>query len=261
MADYKFIKVTYAEQIARVTLNNPDKRNFFNEDVWLEMLDCQREIALADDVRVVVIDAAGAHFSTGIELSFLRRAGGQDVMRKLPTFQKAFSGWEELSVPVIAAIQGCCFGNATDLILACDLRIAARNANFAIQEVRVAGLAPDFGGTTRLPRLVGLGAAKRLILTGEQIDAAEAYRIGLAEYLVDDADLYEASMTLARKIAQCPPIGMMMAKKGLNLALESSRAASMQFEQVQAMFCCQTEDQKESLAAIMEKRTPVFQGK
>ena len=261
MAEYRYIHLTIEEMIARVTLNNPDKRNFFNEDVWLEMLECQNEIAQRGDVRVVVIDAAGAHFSTGIELSFLRRAGGQDVMRKLPTFQKAFSGWEELSIPVIAAIQGCCYGNATDLILSCDLRIAARNAVFAIQEVKVAGLAPDFGGTTRLPRLIGLGAAKRLILTGEQIDAAEAYRIGLAEYLVEEAELQEASMNLARKIAACPPVGMMMAKKGLNLAFESSRAASMQFEQVQAMYCCQTEDQKEALSAMMEKRAPVFQGK
>lgn len=261
MAEYRTIKLTIEEQIAIVTLNNPEKRNFFNEVVWMEMLECQREISQRDDVRVVLINAAGTHFSTGIELSFLQRAGGQDVMRKLPTFQKAFSGWEELSVPVIAAIQGYCFGNATDLILACDLRIASKNAGFAIQEVKVAGLAPDFGGTTRLPRLVGLGAAKRLILTGEQIDATEAYRIGLIEYLVEDSDLEKASMRLAKSIAQCPPIGMMMAKKGLNLAFESSRAASMQFEQVQAMFCCQTEDQKEALSAIMEKRAPVFQGK
>ncbi|OGO79643.1 MAG: enoyl-CoA hydratase, partial [Clostridiales bacterium GWC2_40_7] len=196
-----------------------------------------------------------------IELSYLHRASSRDVIKKLPMFQSAYSKWEDMPIPVIASIQGYCFGNATELILACDLRIASKNAAFAIQEVKVAGLAPDFGGTTRLPRLVGLGQAKRLIMTGEKINAEEAYRIGLVEYLAEENDLYQETMRLAVNLASQPPIGMMMAKKGLNLAFESSRMASMQFEQVQAMFCCQTEDQKESLAAILEKRAPVFKGK
>ncbi len=258
---FNYFRLRKEGRIAILTLNNPNKRNMLDEETWMEMQRCQDVIEAMDDLGVVVINGEGKHFSTGIDINSLYKSSSAEVMKKLPLFQTIYSRWESMAVPVIASIHGACIGNAAEMILACDLRIASKNTLISLPEVRVGGISPDFGGTTRIARLVGLGQAKRLLLTGEQIDAEEAKRIGLIEYVVEDENLFEETIKLAEIIVSQPPIGMFMAKKGLNLASESSRMAGMLFEQVQAIYCCGTEDQKESLASIKEKRKPVFKGR
>jgi enoyl-CoA hydratase len=184
----------------------------------------------------------------------------QFIIKNLSWLQSVYNRWEDFPVPVIAAIHGICYGSGTELILACDIRIAASNARIAIPEVRF-GLSPDMGGTTRLPRLVGPGQAKRLILACEEVDAQEARAIGLVDVVVEPGQLMERAIKMANRIAGMPPVAVRMAKKGINLAVESSRMAGLYFEQAQSTYCCGTEDQKEAIKAFFEKRKPVFNGR
>lgn len=260
MAEYKHLLVRKEGHIAIMTINRAESFNTLGPEAWAEIDAAAVEIEAMEDVRAVVINAAGQHFSAGIDLKQLETFNSEIVMKSVAHSQAAYSKWEDLPVPVIAAIQGICFGSATELILACDIRIAAQNARIAIPEVRF-GLAPDMGGTTRLTKLVGSGQAKRMIIACDEVDADEAKSIGLVEKVVETDRLMEEAMKMAERIASQPPVAVWMAKKGINLAAESSRMAGLLFEQAQTVYCCGTEDQKEAVAAFFEKRKPVFHGK
>ncbi len=261
MPTYEHLLLNKEERVAILTLNRPDKLNTFNREVWREILTATEEIEDMDDLGAVIINANGPHFSAGIDLNQLKSASNsQTIQKNLPWEQAMYNRLEDFPVPVIAAVQGLCYGSGTELILACDIRVAARNLRIALPEVRF-GLSPDMGGTTRLPRLVGPGQAKRLILACEELDAEEALAIGLVEIIVEPEELMERAMTIAKRIASLPPVGVFMAKKGINLAMEGSRMASQLFEQAQSIFCCGTQDKEEAITAFFEKRTPQFKGR
>ena len=247
-------------QIGILTLCNAKGLNLVDSKFLYELAELQQIIDDDKELRVLVINADGDHFSAGVDLKFLMQANSQFIMDKLEWLQKLYSRWQELPIPVIAAVNGLCYGSAMEFILGCDIRIAADDARFAIPEVRF-GLSPDMGGTVRLTQLVGMGQAKRLIMGCDEIDAAEALRIGLVEIVTSRAELNERAMKMAQKMANLPPVALRFAKKGINLANESSVAAGLLFEQAQSTFCCGTEDQKEGIRAFMEKRAPVFHGK
>lgn len=247
-------------KIGIITLDNPKGFNLVGTEFLKELEEIQKEINADQDLGGVLINANGDHFSAGIDLKFLKGVSSQFIMDNLVWLQNLYSFWQKLPIPVIAAINGFCYGSATELILGCDIRIAADNARFSIPEVRF-GLAPDMGGTTRLTHLVGIGQAKRLILGCEEIDAEEALRIGLVEIMVKKEELNERAMKLANKMAGFPPAGIRFAKKGINLANESSVEAGLLFEQAQSTYCCGTEDLREAVTAFLEKRRPVFKGR
>ena len=247
-------------KIGIITLDNAKGFNVVSNDFLCELEEIQKEINTDRDLGGIVINANGDHFSAGIDLKFLKEASSQAVMDNLVWLQNLYSFWQELPIPVIAAVHGFCYGSATELILGCDIRIAADNAKFSIPEVRF-GLAPDMGGTTRLTHLVGMGQAKRLIMGCEEIDAEEALRIGLIEILVKQEELNKRAMKLAYKMANFPPAAIRFAKKGINLANESSVETGLLFEQAQSTYCCGTEDLREGVTAFLEKRNPVFKGR
>ena len=248
------------EGIGVITLNHPETFNLVNWEL-LEALDnVQANIENDPAVRAVVINANGDHFSAGIDLKILKEVDSQFIMRKLTWLQRVYGRWQEWSIPVIAAIHGLCYGSAMELILGCDIRIAAEDARLAIPEVRFA-LSPDMGGTTRLTQLVGMGQAKRLIMGCEEIDAREAFQIGLVEIVVKREELMTRALKLARRMVGMPPAAIGFAKKGINLANESSVAAGLLFEQAQSTFCCGTGDQNEAIDAFFEKRKPKFKGR
>lgn len=246
--------------VAIITLNQPEKLNVVNWDFLTQLEEIQNTIDADHSVRAVVINANGEHFSAGIDLKLLQQVSSQFVLDKLVWLQKLYSRWQDMPIPVIAAIQGVCYGSGVELILGCDIRIASDDARISIPEVAF-GLSPDMGGTTRLTQLVGIGQAKRLILGCDAIDSQEALRIGLVEIVVAKEKLNERSLKMAHKMAGLPPVAIRFAKKGINLANESSVAAGLLFEQAQSAFCCGTDDQNEAIAAFFEKRRGVFQGK
>ncbi len=246
------------DTIGIVTLCNPKGFNLVAGEPFFRELYAIQEILEEDkSLRAVVINAEGDHFTAGVDLNTLIQADSQWIMDRLVWLQRLYSRWQEFPFPVVAAVQGICYGSGVELILGCDIRIAADNARFSIPEVKF-GLAPDMGGTAKLTHLVGIGQAKRLIMGCDEINAEEALRIGLIEILVKKEELNDRAMKMAQKMANLPPGAMRFAKKGINLANESSVAASLLFEEVQSTYCCGTQDQNEGIKAFFEKRKPEF---
>src|SRR5688572_20515948 len=206
MADLKFLKYETRGSIAVITVNRPDKLNALNADTVGELLEAARRAATDDAVRAVILTGAGEKsFVAGADIAELAKMTplsgidvsrqGQDTLRFLETMRK----------PVNAAVNGFALGGGLELALACHIRIASENAKFGLPEVKL-GIIPGYGGTIRLPRVVGRGRALELILTGEMIDAQEAYRIGLVNHVYPQADLLGAAHQLAQKIAANGPV-------------------------------------------------------
>lgn len=257
----KHFNYTKEDTIAIVTLCNPKGFNLVaGEPFFRELYEIQEIIAEDKSLRACVINAEGEHFTAGVDLKTLRQADSQWIMDQLVWLQRLYSRWQEYPFPVIAAVQGICYGSGVELILGCDFRIAADNVRLSIPEVRF-GLSPDMGGTAKLTQLVGIGQAKRMILGCDEIDAAEALRMGLVEIVVKPEELNATAMKYAKKMAGMPPAALRFAKKGINVANESSVAASLLFEEAQSTFCCGTADQNEGIDAFFEKRKPVFHNK
>jgi len=231
--------------------------NIVNPGLFQELSEYQDFIEKDKSIRALVVKANGDHFSAGIDLKTLKNADSKFILDNINFLQRLYGRWQEWAIPVIAAVQGMCCGSAVELILGCDLRIAAENAKFSLPEVNF-GLSPDMGGTTRLTKLVGSGQAKRMIMLGDEIDATEALKIGLVEFMVPLEKLTEKALSIAQKVAASPMAAVGFAKKGINLAVESSIAAGLLFEQAQSTYCCGTADQTEAISAFLEKRKPKF---
>ncbi|HNX29037.1 MAG TPA: enoyl-CoA hydratase/isomerase family protein [Syntrophomonadaceae bacterium] len=248
------------DNVAVLTLNHPESMNIVNRELFYEMHEMQNKIEADPSIRAVVIKANGPHFSAGIDLNLLKSVDSQFVAENLNFLQRLYGRWQEWHIPVIAAVHGICYGSAVELILGCDVRVASDDLRISIPEVRF-GLSPDMGGTVRLTQLVGMGQAKRMILGCEELNAQEALQIGLVEIVVPRDKLEERAIKLARRMAGMPPMAIRFAKRGINLANESSLAAGLAFEQAQSVFCCGTEDQTEAINSFFEKRKPEFKGK
>ncbi len=246
--------------VAVLSLNRTDKWNAVNNDMLCNMEKIQDYIVGNRAIKAVVINANGKHFSVGMDLEALKGFNYQYILEKIGWLQSVYSRWQEMPIPVVAAVQGYCIGSGVEMILGCDIRIAADNARFRLPEVSL-GLAPDMGGTTRLTKLIGVGQAKRMIIGCEEVKAEEACRIGLVELVVKEEDLNARALSMAEKMAAYPPLAVGWAKKGINLAQDNSTAAALLFEQAQSAACFGSEDLKEAIAAFVEKRKPTFKGR
>jgi enoyl-CoA hydratase len=174
--------------------------------------------------------------------------------------QAILTQFEYMPKPVIAAINGYALGGGCELLLACDIRIAAESARIGQPEINL-GIIPGYGGTQRLPRLVGAGMAKYLIFSGEHISAAEAHQIGLVDMVVADDELQATAMQLAQKLAAKAPLALMMAKEAVNMATETGLESGLAFEAAQFGLVAATSDAREGTGAFLEKRQPHFEGR
>jgi enoyl-CoA hydratase len=245
---------------AWLTVNRPDRRNALNATVRrevVEALDAWRDDA---DVRVVVITGAGSKaFIAGADIGeFAERTAVEQ--RAAMQGRRLFDEIADYAKPTIAMVNGFALGGGCEVALACDLRIAARSARFGQPEIRL-GLLPGGGGTQRLPRLVGPGRAMRMVLTGEPIDAAEAERIGLADWVVDDDALEARTIELAATLAAYSPIALTLAKKAIRAALETPLAAGLAYERELFITAFGSDDRAEGVRAFLEKRAPAFRGR
>lgn len=236
--------------IGTLTLNR-GPLNIFDKGFYEELGEVESFIEKLEGVRCVIINANGKCFSAGIDLNYLTTVNSEYVLAKLPWLQRIYGFWQEQNYPVIAAVQGLCIGSGLEFILGADIRIAAEDAVFALPEVQL-GLAADMGGTSRLTRLVGIGQAKRIALTGEKIGAEEALRIGLVEVVVPLEDLNTRAMKMAKTIAGSSEAAVRFAKKGINATDEGGLRAGQMFEQAQSTYCCGTEELKKGVQAYME---------
>ena len=258
-----FENVLYEKKagIAYVTLNRPNVLNALNTPTWTELRaafeDARDDVA----VRGVILTGAGNKaFIAGADISELAHLTAFEAEQSSRFGQDVLDLIENLGKPVIAAINGFALGGGCETAMACTIRIAVDNAKLGQPEVKL-GLVPGGGGTQRLPRLAGKGRALQLILSGEMIDAQEAYRIGLINEVVPAAELISRAETILRKISSNGPIAVKFALEAVNKGLETSQSEGLLLEASYFGLCAATEDKKEGTSAFLEKRIPQFCGR
>jgi enoyl-CoA hydratase/carnithine racemase len=258
MVGNQFIHYSVEDSVATVVINNPPA-NALSSPVMAEIEQVFDEMASSQQVKVVIFTGSGTFFITGADIkeiaSIKSAKQGEDLTAK---GQGVFNKIENLSKPVIAAINGMCLGGGIELAMACHIRVASERARFGQPEINL-GIIPGFGGTQRLARLVGQSKAMELILTGDMITAQEAKDLGLLNKVVPDGEVLKQAQGLAKKIASKGQVAVRLAlesiRKGCNKSLEEGLALESRFfGQV-----CTTQDMQEGLKAFIEKRQPRFQ--
>jgi enoyl-CoA hydratase len=250
------IELTRREEFALITLNRPEALNALSFALLGE-LDRTLQAVAASDARALLITGAGAKaFCAGADVKELQGRSLAEQKRGAETGQAIFARLERLPMPSIAIINGYAFGGGLELALACTLRIATRNARMALPEIKL-GLIPGYGGTQRLPRVVGEARALDMILTGRTVEAEEAHRIGLLNRLVDN-DPVEAGIAYAREFAgySLPVLGF--AREAVNRALATPLAEGLRIEADLSTLAFQTKDAAEGMSAFVEKRKAQF---
>ena len=258
---YQTLLFEVRDGVAFVTINRPEKLNALNDQVITDLAQAAERIATEQTIRGAIITGAGTRaFVAGADIADLAQQGPFDGKARALRGQAVLRRLETCGKPVVAAINGFALGGGCELALACHLRIASETAKFGQPEVKL-GIAPGYGGTQRLPRLVGKGVALQLILTGETIDAAEAYRIGLVNKVVAaDALLAEAERML-RSILQMGPLAVQLAMEAVERGLDMSLEEGLLLEANHFGLLAATKDMKEGLSAFLEKRAPKFEGR
>ena len=247
--------------VAFVTVNRPDKLNALNDQVVEELGQGAERIATDVAIRGAILTGAGPKaFVAGADIADLASQGPFDGKARALRGQAVLRRIETCGKPVIAAINGYALGGGCELAMACHLRVAAETAKFGQPEVKL-GIAPGYGGTQRLPRLVGKGVALQLILTGETIDAAEAHRIGLVNKVVAAADLLVESEKLLRGILAQGPLAVRLAMEAVDHGLDLTLDEGLLLEANHFGLLAATRDMKEGLTAFLEKRPPRFEGR
>ncbi len=257
----KLILTEVDDQVAVLTLNRPDVMNSFNFAMLESLKRKIEEIRFDKGIRVVVITGSGEKaFCAGADLKERITLSEVEVKRFIYTIRGLFTDIENLNKPVIAAVNGVALGGGTELLLACDIRIASENASMGLTETRLA-IIPGAGGTQRLPRLVGRGVAKELIFTGRRVDAGEALKIGLVNRICEKESLLAECRKTAAMICETGPIAIEQAKYAINRGLETDIGTGLAIESNAYWITIPTEDRLEGLAAFREKRKPVYKGK
>ncbi len=239
MSDQDVIKLEVDEQgIALVTLNRPESMNALNHELWTGLKDTSQAIKENRDIKVVIMTGAGRAFTAGMDLKMIAGAGpglGAVFPNHRPGYDSLYdlkmiiASYEDLSVPVIAAINGYCLGGGLEMICCLDMRMCAESAVFGLPEMPL-GVIPDLGSTQRLPRIVGPGMAKELIITGRKIDAAEAQRIGLVDHVYPQDQLIPEARKLAEEIAALNPRLVEGAKRAVNMSMSTPLDAGLRLE-------------------------------
>lgn len=247
-----------SEGIAKVTINRPKALNALNTETIEELEKVITEIEDRKDIKIVIITGAGEKaFVAGADIKEMQNLKAQEGRAMSRKAQKVFSKIEHMSQVVIAAVNGYALGGGCELSMACDIRIVSKNAKFGQPEVNL-GILPGFGGTQRLPRLVGKGIAKEMIFTTDMISADEAYRIGLANKVVEADELIDSCIEMGKKIMTKGMFGVSLAKAAVNDGMNMDTESAFKYEADMFGLCFATEDQKEGMTAFLEKRPASF---
>jgi len=257
---YENILVERRERVAIITINRPEKRNALNIQTRAEGAAALDELAADDSVHVVIFTGAGDKaFIAGADIAeFAERTAL--TQREVMLQRGLFNAVDSFPKPIIAMVNGYCLGGGCEVALACDLRIAGESASFGQPEINL-GIIPGGGGTQRLTRLVGEGKAMEMILSGEIINAQEAYRLGLVNQVVPAVQLLTKTMEIANRIAEKSPIAVRLAKEAVKLASRSNLDEGLRREVDLFALCFSSEDKDEGVKAFLEKRKPEFKGR
>lgn len=248
-------------RIATLTINRPQNRNMLNKETRLELSSLLDSIQNDPNIGVLVVTGSGSEFFMSGDLEELSKMSSLELFEFLDTLgQRLYTRFEQLDIPVIAAINGLCLGAGVEIAMACDLRIAADNVRIGLPEIHL-GVMPAGGATQRLTRLVGIGKAKELLFTGDFIDANEASMIGLVNRVVPTNELNNTVLELAGKIATKSAIALKLLKRCVNMTQESSLSSALSFEALSAVANWNCPDRQEGIEAFFEKRSPKFNQK
>jgi enoyl-CoA hydratase len=255
---YANVHLDVTESIATLTIDRPEVKNALNRETVAECLGALSALAASEDAGVLIITGAGeSSFVSGSDIGDIRTRTRNDGLAAIAS--SLCAAVERFPRPTIAAINGYALGGGCELALACDLRIASETAKFGQPELGL-GIIPAAGGTQRLPRVVGLGWAKHLILTGEIIDAKQALAIGLVTLLTPAGQLQLRARELAKKILRQGPLAARLAKLALNASARVDLDSGLLIETLAQAICYSSDDKQEGTTAFLEKRRPKFTG-
>jgi enoyl-CoA hydratase/carnithine racemase len=268
--DFETIVLIKEDHLATLTLNRPDKRNAINRRMMEELIAALSDISEDDEIRAMILTGAGNAFCAGADVDIMpgggevKELGEQSVEKMRRSFifksaKKIILCLHQMEKPTIAMVNGACVGAGFDLALACDLRIASERTRFMCGFVKI-GLFPGFGAAWLYPKTMGLGKALEMLLTGDVLDAKEAKEIGLLNQLTTAEALKSATLTLAKKIADGPPIAIRLMKSQVYKGLETDLATALDEAAVCESITLASMDHKEGITAFREKRDPSFEG-
>ena len=258
--EYKNIKLELEDGIAVVTIARPKALNALNTHVINELIHAFEWIDKAAEAKAAILTGEGRAFVAGADISQMKDLDIRDGRDMTLLGQGLMELIETIDKPVIAAVNGFALGGGCEISMACDIRICSEKARFGQPEVNL-GIIPGYGGTQRLPRLVGKGMAKYLLMTGEQIDAQEAYRIGLVQKVVPAEELMDQAKAIAETIMAKAPVAIKMAKHAVNNGMNVDLRSGVAYEAEAYTTTFSTKDRTEGMTAFVEKRTPSFENR
>ncbi|HOD97569.1 MAG TPA: enoyl-CoA hydratase-related protein [Syntrophales bacterium] len=247
------------EKLGIITLNRPEVRNAINPAMREDLSRCFLELEADTDVRAILITGGPKVFAAGADIAAMVEKTAVEQFSRASLWDLTFR-MEQSRKPIIAAIAGFCLGGGCELAMACDVRIAAESAKFGQAEINI-GIIPGGGGTVRLTRLVGLGKAMELVLTGRMISAAEALRINLVNEVVPDEQLMAEAKKMAQVISRHSPVALGLAKYAVQNSVGADLATGRAIENTCFSLAFASEDKTEGMRAFLEKRKPFYKGK
>lgn len=260
--NYENILLETKNNVATVTINRPDKANAINSSTLIDLMTVFSQIKLDETVRAVILTGKGdKFFVAGADINEIVNLNPQEGNVFAKNGQNILDLIENLGKPVICAVNGFALGGGCEISLACTIRIASTNARFGLPETGL-GVIPGFGGTQRLPRIVGKGRALEIMLTGDMVNAEEAYRIGLANKVVEQDELINTVEKIASKMIANAPIALKYCMDAVNKGLEMNLKDGLDYEASLFSLACSTDDMKIGMKAFIEKNNkPNFTGK
>lgn len=254
------VTLDIAGRHALLTLNRADKHNALNSGVLAELKERFCDAESSREVRAIVITGAGSgSFCAGADLEELEGVTFGDALRFLELGQEVFSRIHGSRVPVIAAVNGYALGGGLELALACHVRVASTDAKFGFPEAGL-GMIPAFGGTQRLPRLVGLGAASEIMLTGRRVRAEEALRIGMVSHICQPGELMDLAVSIAEDISKKSPVSIEMILDSLRIGSDIPMERAQMVERFAGAAAASSGDQRIGIRAFMDRKEPEFTG-
>ena len=254
---YEYIKLEVKDQIGIITLNRPKVWNALCAGLNYELADALGKIHHDQSVRVLILTGGDKVFAAGADVKGMQNATPFEAERTAYLGHMMNDMLEALPIPVIAAVNGVALGGGCELTLACDFRLVGKNTKFGLPEVGL-GILPGAGGTQRLTKLIGATKAKEMVMLGKNIKGEEAYNIGLATAVTEDALVMEAAMEMAEKLKKKPASALRMAKAAINYGEDFGTGTGKNFEKLMFSLLFSTKDHQEGLDAFIEKREPAF---
>jgi enoyl-CoA hydratase/carnithine racemase len=253
-----FVRVERDGNVATIRIDRPPA-NALSREVALELSEAANAVA-EDDTRAIVVSGGERIFAAGADIKAMVGFGPGEIASHVGALEKACRDIEAIPKPVIAAINGFALGGGCEVAISCDLRFAAHDARIGLPEIRL-GIIPGSGGTQRLPRLIGLATARRLVFSGDHVEADEALSIGLVDRVLPPAEVYAAALEAAHGYAEGPTRAYAAAKRSLAASLGTDLATGLDVERDEFVPLFATHDQEEGMRAFLDKRDPKFEGR